>query len=120
MRKRNSFLSEESLAKNLLGALVQVAHRLWQATKTLSWLTVQPSTVNETELGVQEWRDALFLRYVPEPPELHKLFDGCSAAFSVCLSLDLNKGGLVIARHKKLRDGVGKPVRKILYPNARA
>ena len=41
-----------------------------QTTKTRAYLTVQPSTVNVTYLWTQEWRDALFLWYGLEPPEL--------------------------------------------------
>ena len=44
---------EEALADTLEGSPVQVAHRLQQATNTGAWLTVQPSTVNGTELGAQ-------------------------------------------------------------------
>ena len=67
---------------------------------------MQLSTVNGTELGVQEWRDFLFLRYVPEPPDLHKYCDGCNAKFTICHALDCNRGGLIKASHNELRDGV--------------
>ena len=53
--------SEEALAETLAGAPVQAARRLRWVTKTGAWLMVQPSTVNGTELGAQEWRDDLFL-----------------------------------------------------------
>ena len=59
-----------------------------QATKTGAWLTVQPSTVNGTELGAQEWRDALFLQYSLEPPDLLKYYDGCNAKFKICHALE--------------------------------
>ena len=65
-----------------------------------------PSTVNGTELGSQEWRDALFLRYVLDPPDLPKYCDGCKARFSISHALECKKGGLVTARHNELRDGV--------------
>ena len=70
MRKRSFWLAEESLAETLLGVPVQCTHQLRRATKTGAWMTVQPSTVNEMELGTQEWRDALFLRYGLDPPDL--------------------------------------------------
>ena len=54
----------------LEGAPVLQARRMRQAAKTGAWLTVLPSTVNGTELGAQEWRDALFLQYGLEPPDL--------------------------------------------------
>ena len=34
------------------------------------WILVLRSTVNGTELGAQEWRDSLFLRYGINPPDL--------------------------------------------------
>ena len=49
---------------------------------------LQPSTVNGTELGAQELRDAIFLRYGLEPPDLPKYCDGCNARFSICHALD--------------------------------
>ena len=67
--------SEEALAETLVGTPVQVARRLRRTTKTVTWLTVQPSTVNGTEMGAQEWREALFLQYGLEPPDLSKFCD---------------------------------------------
>ena len=51
----------------LAGSPVKVKHRLRRGTKTGEWMTVQPSTVNGTEIGAQEWRDALFLRNGLDP-----------------------------------------------------
>ena len=98
-----------SLEMSIARAPVEVTRRLRQATKTGAWLTVQPSTVNGTELGAQEWRDAAFLRYDLEPPDLPKHCDGCNAKFSICHALDCKRGGLVTARHNELRDGVADP-----------
>ena len=67
---------------------------------------MQPSTVNRTELGAQEWRDALFLRYGLEPQDLFTYCDGCQAKFSISHAPDCKKGGLVTARHNELRDRV--------------
>ena len=67
---------------------------------------MQPSTVNGTELEAQEWRDALFLRYGLETPDLTTYCDGYQAKFSISHALDCKKGGLVTAHHNKLRDGV--------------
>ena len=67
---------------------------------------MQPSTVNRTELGAQEWRDALFLWYALDPPDLSKYCDGCNAKFIICHTLDCKRGGLVTARHNELRDEV--------------
>ena len=49
---------------------------------------VLPSTVNGTELGAQEWRDILFLRYGLEPPDLPNYCNGCEARFSISHALD--------------------------------
>ena len=66
-------------------------------------MTVQPSTVNGTELGAQEWRDALFLRYGLEPPDLPTHCDGCQAKFSISHALDFKKGGYQLARRSEER-----------------
>ena len=67
---------------------------------------MQPSTVNGTELGAQEWRDAAFLRYGLEPPDLPKNCDDCNTCFSICHALTCKRGSLVTARHNELCDGV--------------
>ena len=76
-----------------------------------------PSTVNGTELGAQEWRDALFLRYGLEPPDLPTHFDGCEERFTISHALDCKKGGLVIVRHNELRDGVADLAGKAFTPS---
>ena len=76
-----------------------------------------PSTVNGTDLGAQEWRDALFLRYCLEPPDLPKYCDGCQARLSISHALDCKKGGLVTARHNKLRGGVADLAGKAFTPS---
>ena len=63
---------------------------------------VQLYTVNGTELGAQEWRDALFLRYSLDPPDLPKYCDGCNAKLTIFRDLDCNRGGLVTACHNEL------------------
>ena len=68
MRERNTLWLEEAMADTREGAPVQVTCCLRRETKTGSWLTVHTSKVNGMELGEQEWRDALFLRYGLEPP----------------------------------------------------
>ena len=59
-----------------------------RSSKTGAWITVLPYTVNGTELGAKEWRDALFLRYGLDPPDLPKYCDGCQAQFSISHALD--------------------------------
>ena len=63
VRRQNVAKAMASLEMSIARAPVEVTRRLRRATKNRAWLTVQPSTVNGTELGAQEWRDAAFLRY---------------------------------------------------------
>ena len=98
--------AEEALADTLAGGPVQGARRLRRATKTGAWLKVQPYTVNGTELGAQEWRDALFLWYGLDPPDFTKYCNGCNAKFTICHALDCKRGGLFTARRNELRDRV--------------
>ena len=85
--RRGQRQAEEALAAALEGGPVLHACRLRRATKTGVWLKVQPSTVNWTELGAQEWRDALFLQYGLDPPDLPTHCDGCQAKFSISHAL---------------------------------
>ena len=55
MQKRSVLRAEEALSETLAGNPVQDACFLRSETKTGDWLMVQLSTVNGTELGVQEW-----------------------------------------------------------------
>ena len=68
VRRQNVAKAVASLETTIARAPAVVTRRLQRATKTGAWLTVQPSTVNGTELGAQELRDAIFLRYGLEPP----------------------------------------------------
>ena len=106
VRRRGQLGAEEALTDPLDWGPVLHACRLRRAAKTRAWLTVQPSAVNGTELGAQEWRNALFLRHGLEPLDLPTYCDGCQAKFSISHALDLKKCGLVTARHNELRDGV--------------
>ena len=106
VRRRGQIRAEEALTVALEEGLVLHARRLRRAEKTGAWIILQPSTVNGTDLGDQEWRDALFLRYDLEPPDLPTYCDGCQAKFSISHTPDCKKGGLVTARHNELRDGV--------------
>ena len=65
---------------------------------------MQLSTVNGIELSLSEWRDALFLQYGLDPPDLPHYCDGCNAHFSVCCNC--KRGGLVTERHNEFSDGV--------------
>ena len=87
VRRKSVAKAMASLEATIDGDPELVTRRLRRATKTGAWMTVQPSTVNGTDLGAQEWRDAAFLRYGLEPPDLPKYCYGCNARFSMCHAL---------------------------------
>ena len=103
MRHRGELRAEAALTVVPEEAPVQQARRMRRAAKTGAWLTVLLSTVNGTELGDQEWRDAFFLRYGLESPDLPSHCDGCNAKFTISNALDYKNDGLVMARHNELR-----------------
>ena len=88
-----------------------------QETNTGAWLRVQPSTFNGTELGAQEYRDALFLWYGLKLLDLPTHCDGCQAKFSISHTLDCKKDGLVTACHNNLHDGVADLSGKAFTPS---
>ena len=88
-----------------------------RAANTGAWLTVLPSAVNGTELGAQEWRDTLFLRYELDPPDLPTHCDGCDARCTISHILGCKKGGLVKAHHNEIRDGIADLAGKAFTPS---
>ena len=78
---------------------------------------MQPSTVNGIDLGAQEWRDALFLRYGLEPPDLPSYCDGCNTKFSICHALYCKRGGLVMTLYNELWEGVADLAGKAFAPS---
>ena len=98
VRRQNIAKAVASPETTIARAPAVVTRWLRRATKTGAWLTVQPSTVNGTELGAQEWRDAAFLRYGLDTPDLTKHCGSCNARFSICHALDCKRGGLVTAQ----------------------
>ena len=97
-------------------ASMEEACRMERIMWTGAWLSVLPSTTNENKLGAQECRDSLFLRYGINPPDLPEHCDGCGAAFDICHALGCKKGGLIMARHNGLRDGVTELASKAFAP----
>ena len=83
----------------------------------MAWLIVQPSTVNGTDLGAQEWSDALFLRYGLEPPDFPKYCDDCNTKFKICHTLDCKRGGLITAHHNELQNGLADLSGKSFTPS---
>ena len=117
VRRRGQNWAEEALMAALEGPPVLHARCLQQAAKNRAWLTVLLSTVNGTELGSQECRDALFLRYGLDPPDLPKYCAGCQARFLVSHALECKKGGLVTAHHNELCDRVAYMAGKAFTPS---
>ena len=70
VRKQSILQKEEAQAETVVGAPIQDTQHVRRATNTGAWITMHPSMVNDTNLGAQEWRYALFLRYGLEPPDL--------------------------------------------------
>ena len=68
-------------------------------------------------MGTQEWRNALFLWYGLEPPDLPTHCDGCQAKLLISHTLDCKKRFLVTARHNELRDGVSDLAGKAFTPS---
>ena len=117
VRQRGQRRAEEALTTALEVAPVLHARQLRQATKTRACLKVQLSTVYGTKLGAQEWRDDLFLQYGLDHPDLPTHCDGCQAKFSTSYALDCKKGGVVMARHNELHDGVADLAGKAFTPS---
>ena len=116
VRHRGEKRAEVVLTAQLEGPLVLQACQMRRAAKTGAWITVLLSTVNGTDLGAQEWRDALFLSYGLEPPDLPMHCDGCVARFTISHALDCKKGSLVTACHNEFRDGVAYLAGKAFTP----
>ena len=55
---------------------------------------------------MQEWRDALFLSYGLDTPDLPKFCDGRKTDYSIFHTLNCKKCGLVTAHHNEIHDGV--------------
>ena len=115
--RQGQIWAEEALTATLEGPLVMHARLMQRAANTGAWFTVLPSTVNGTELEVQKWRDAFFLRYGLDPPDLPKYCDGYQARFLINHALDCKKGDLVTARHNVLRDEVADLAGKAFTPS---
>ena len=59
------------------------ARRMGWIMRMGAWLLVLPSIANRMELGTQELRYSLFLRYGITPPDLQDHCRGCGAAFDI-------------------------------------
>ena len=98
--------TQTALEEAMVAAPTLDACRMRWRTKIGAWLAVVPSTVNGTELGDLEWRDALFVCYGTDLPYLTYHWDGYNSKFSIFHSLDCNNRGIINNLHNKLRGGV--------------
>ena len=73
--------SREALSDATGGLSPMEGLRLLLGKKTEACLSVVPSTVNGTDLRVQEWRDSVFLRYAIKSPKLTHHYDICGLGF---------------------------------------
>ena len=71
----------------------QLARTIMRGGETGQWLTVMPSAVSGTELGRDEFRDALRLRYGRTLANLPTKCDGCGAKFTLEHALTCKVGG---------------------------
>jgi len=69
-----------------------------------AWVTVIPSTKNDTMLAREEWSDNCRYRYGFEPTNLPEYCDGCGEQFTTEHDLNCKKGGLVDERHADAAD----------------
>ena len=83
IRWRNTEEAETAMGEAWAAASKPDEQQLGWIQQTEAWLSVLPPTVNETELGVQAWRDSLFLGYGIDPPDLPSHCDGCGEAFTI-------------------------------------
>ena len=71
-------------------------------------MSVRGYTLSVTILSATEFRDILCAHYNVSPLNTQSHCDGCGTVFGVTHALSYRIGGLVIARHKKIRE-------KLLY-----
>ena len=116
IRWQHAEAAEIALVQTQAAAYMHDTHRMKRIHSTGAWLSVLPSTVNGTDLEVQEWRESLFLRYSIDPPDLPDHYNSCGAAFSICHALECKKGSLIMARHNEICDGVADLSRKAFTP----
>jgi hypothetical protein len=76
------------------------------------------STLNDTELSAQEFRDALLIRHARTPGDLPSHCDICGAKFDVRHALECKVGGLVILRHNEINKELCDLASKAIAPSA--
>ena len=104
----------KSILKFLVSNVQGTDKRLLLCAKiTGAWLSIHGTTVSGTVISATEIWDFECACYNVSPVNLQSPCDRCGTAFGVTHALSCSIGGLVIARHKKIRD-------KLLYLSQRA
>ena len=75
--------------------------------QTLGWLAVLPLACHQFDLSLQQFHDALSLRYHRPLEVMPSSCDGCDLEFSLLHTLDCCKGGLVTQHHNEMRNALG-------------
>ena len=102
-------LSSDSTLDTILTTLPPTTSRILNRGKdTGHWLSLLPSTINDTIISPDEFRDGLHLRYDLTPPHLPQRCDGCLAPFTVTHSLKCKIGGLIVQRHDEVASQLGQ------------
>jgi hypothetical protein len=70
------------------------------------------------ELSVEEFRDALIMRYGERPSNFPHMCHGYDAPFSLEHALGCKKGGLIIFRHNEVQDELARLAAKAFTPSA--
>ena len=103
--KKDRDVVYESRLKGLVSNLKGTDKRLLlRAKSTGAWPSVRGTKVSGTELSATDFWDFLCARYNVSPVNLQSHYAGCGTAFGVTHALSCIIGGLVIARHNKIRD----------------
>ena len=101
----------ESKLKGLVSDLKGIDKRLLICAKNKgTWLSKRGTKVSVTVLFATNFWGFLCARYNVSPLNLQSHYDGCGTLFRVNYTFICSTGGLVIARHKKIRD-------ELLYPS---
>ena len=116
IRRRHAESAKTAMRESRAAASTDESHRTRRIARMGAKLSVPPSTVNGTELGSQECRDYLLLRYGIKPPDLTEHCNICGAEFDICHAFDCKKVGLITARHNMIRYGVADLTNKAFTP----
>ena len=95
-----------------------LSRSIGRAGDTGQWLSCMPSTVSGTELGCDEFRDALRLRYGRTPAFLPEKCDGCGSNFTLEHAFTCKVGGLIIQRHDEINQELANLSRMALKPSS--